>query len=150
MVRILKHGGFEDVGPSFVLTKVNIGLIDECIESISKFQPSREFNPYKSHISSLGKTSPDNYEGPSSVKYNTMLEDLERERTRIMSQPIADRRVRVYQVEPQAMKEFDRQFQEENESQEEDKHMELARIKAMLKRQGEEPKFINRREQEYQ
>ena len=30
-----------------------------------------------------------------------------------MSQPIHDRKIRVYQVEPQFQKEFDRQFQEE-------------------------------------
>lgn len=61
------------MGQAFVMNKVNIGAIDECIEVISKFLPSSNFNPYQSHISSIGKTTVENYEGPSSVKFNKML-----------------------------------------------------------------------------
>lgn len=47
------------------------------------------------------------------------------------------------------MKEFDRLFQEDKESQQEQKYIELENVKQMLKKQAEEPKFINRRMQEY-
>lgn len=47
------------------------------------------------------------------------------------------------------MKEFDRQFQEDKESQEEERYIEMENVKQMLKKQGEEPKFMNRRMQEY-
>lgn len=83
------------------------------------------------------------------MQYNKMLEDLERERTKIMSQPIYDRKIKIYQVEQHNFKEFDRKFQEEREYEEESKLIELQYMKEVLKRQGEEPKFANRRMQEY-
>ena len=66
-----------------------------------------------------------------------MLEDLEKERTRIMSQPIYDRKIKVFQIEPHFAKDFDRQFQEEREAQDEDKYLELENLKKVLKKQGE-------------
>jgi hypothetical protein len=54
---ILKFGGFEDCGSAFVMNKVNISQLDECIDSISKFDESKTFNPYSEHISSTGKTT---------------------------------------------------------------------------------------------
>lgn len=55
----------------------------------------------------------------------------------------------MYQIEPSNMKEFDRQFQEDKESQEEERYIEMENVKQMLKKQAEEPKFMNRRMQEY-
>lgn len=46
VVRILLHGGFEEIGLGFVMNKVNISQIDECIDSISKFETAKSFNPY--------------------------------------------------------------------------------------------------------
>jgi len=57
--------------------------------------------------------------------YNEMLAELEQERNKLMSQPIKDRKIKVYQIEPTNMKEFDRQFQEDKESQEEERYIEL-------------------------
>lgn len=76
-----------------------------------------------------------------------MLEKLEGERMKIMSQPIQNRRIVIYQIQPQFHKEFDRKFQEGQEEREDNeiKHLEFENIKNMLKRQGEEPKFLNRR-----
>lgn len=42
-----------------------------------------------------------------------MLEDLEKERTKVMSQAIYDRKIKIFQIEPQNFKEFDRKFQED-------------------------------------
>jgi hypothetical protein len=44
---VLKFGGFEDAGAAFVMNKVNISTIDECIDSITKFLPPVTFNPYQ-------------------------------------------------------------------------------------------------------
>ena len=137
------------MGPALVMNKVNISCIDECIDAISKFLPEKAFNPYEAHISSIGKTTVENYEGQSSVMYNEMLAQLEQERFKIMSQPVKDRRIKIYQIEPSQILEADRQFNDDKESQEEEKHLEMENIKQMLKKQGEEPKFINRRMQEY-
>jgi hypothetical protein len=113
VVKVLIYGGFEETGPGFVMNKVNISQIDDCIENISKFETGKSFNPYESHVSSIGKTTIENYEGPSSVMYNQMLEDLQKERNRIMSQPILDRKIKVFQIEPHYTKEFDAKFQED-------------------------------------
>lgn len=69
-------------------------------------------------MSSIGKTTIENYEGPSTVMYNQMLEDLQKERDRIMSQPIRDRKIKVFQIEPHYTKEFDAKFQEDRENDE--------------------------------
>ena len=66
-----------------------------------------------------------------------------------MSQPVKDRKYKLYQIEPTNLKEFERQFQEDKESQEEERYLEMENVKQMLKKQAEEPKFINRRMQEY-
>jgi hypothetical protein len=148
-VKILKAGGFEDTGPAFIMTKVNIGNIDEAIESVAKFVKSN-FNPYQEHVISHGLKM-ENYEGPSTVEFNKLLDDLEKERVKIMSQPIRERRIKVFKIEPQNFKEFDRQFQEERENnQDDEKYMDLENLKKILKKQGDEPKFTNRRMQEYQ
>lgn len=47
IVQILKHGGFEEVHPGFVLRKINIATIDECLDSLNKFAPKIKFNPYQ-------------------------------------------------------------------------------------------------------
>lgn len=52
------------------MVKVNIGTIDECIDSINKFIPKAKFNPYESSISSIGDTNMSTYEGDSSVVFN--------------------------------------------------------------------------------
>lgn len=39
------------------MTKVNISVIDECLETVTKFMPKATFNPYESHIISSGKTT---------------------------------------------------------------------------------------------
>jgi hypothetical protein len=49
---------------------VNIAAIDECLDTISKFMPKIQFNPYESHISSIGDTNTSSYEGDSSVAFN--------------------------------------------------------------------------------
>lgn len=55
--------------------------------------------------------------------YNQMLEDLQKERNRIMSQPILDRKIKVFQIEPHYTKEFDAKFQEDRENDEESKYI---------------------------
>ena len=57
MVKVLRYGGFEDRGDAFIMPKVNISGIDECLESVTKFLPKSTFNPYESHIISAGKTT---------------------------------------------------------------------------------------------
>lgn len=61
IVQILKYGGFEEVHPGFVLKKINIATIDECLDSLSKFAPKIKFNPYQEHISSIGQTTMESY-----------------------------------------------------------------------------------------
>jgi hypothetical protein len=69
-VQLLRFGGFEEVPPGFVLRKINISVIDECLDSLAKFAPKIKFDPYQSHISSIGSTTVQAYEGESSVEYN--------------------------------------------------------------------------------
>jgi hypothetical protein len=61
IVQVLRHGGFEEVSPGFVLKKINISVIDECLENLAKFLPKIKFNPYESHISSIGDTTMQSY-----------------------------------------------------------------------------------------
>ena len=86
------------------MTRINIATLDECLENLTKFMPKSTFDPYSSHIIANGKTKIEEYEGQTTTQYNKMLDDLEKERVRIMSQPIYDRKIRVYQVEPQYQK----------------------------------------------
>jgi|JI61114BRNA_FD_contig_21_12351177_length_444_multi_2_in_0_out_0_1 hypothetical protein len=58
------------------MRKVNISLIDECLDAIAKYRPKIQFNPYQSHISSIGNTNMASYEGDSSVQYNEKLAAL--------------------------------------------------------------------------
>ncbi len=67
---MLTYGGFEENSQSFIMKKVNISLIDECLDAIGKYKPKIQFNPYQSHISSIGDTNVASYEGDSSVQYN--------------------------------------------------------------------------------
>jgi hypothetical protein len=69
-VQLLRYGGFEEVHPGLVLRKINISVIDECLDTLAKFAPKIKFNPYQSHISSIGSTTVESYEGESSVEYN--------------------------------------------------------------------------------
>ena len=82
------------------------------MDSLSKFAPKIKFNPYQEHISSIGQTTVEAYEGESSVAYNEKLAELENERQEMMSRPIKNREVRVYQIEPSFQKTFDQQFNE--------------------------------------
>ena len=41
-----------------------------------------------------------------------MLEELEKYRTKVMSQPVKDRKIKVYQVEPAKLGDFDKKFNE--------------------------------------
>jgi hypothetical protein len=77
------------------------------------------------------------------------LAELERYRTTIMSKPVQNRGVRVYQLEPVMQAKFGQQlFPEEKESTE-DERIYMENMKKILMRQGEDPKFMNRRKQEY-
>lgn len=67
---MLTYGGFEENSQSFIMKKINISLIDECLDAIAKYRPKIQFNPYQSHIYSLGNTNTASYEGDSSVQYN--------------------------------------------------------------------------------
>lgn len=75
-IKFLQIGGFNEVSPGFVMQKVNIAAIDECLDAIAKFMPKIEFNPYESHISSIGNTNTSSYEGDSSVAFNEKLASL--------------------------------------------------------------------------
>lgn len=96
--QVLRYGGFEEMPPGFVLRKINISLIDECLDALGKFSPRVKFDPYQSHISSIGSTTPEAYEGQSSVEYNEKLAELVKYRESIMSKPVKNRAVRVYQL----------------------------------------------------
>lgn len=53
------------------MVNVNISLIDETINSISKCNPNQpKFNPYEQNITSMGDTNAKTYEGESSMIYN--------------------------------------------------------------------------------
>ena len=66
-----------------------------------------------------------------------------------MSKPVQNRCVRVYQLEPVIQAKFGQQiFAEEKESTE-DERIYMENMKQILMRQGEDPKFMNRRKQEY-
>jgi hypothetical protein len=43
------------------MKKVNIGIIDECIDGIARYAPQNKFNPYESHIASIGDTNVKSY-----------------------------------------------------------------------------------------
>ena len=67
VVKVLRYGGFEENRDAFVMNRVDIGVIDECIEGISHFLPKSTFNPYESHIISNSSTVIKEYEGQTST-----------------------------------------------------------------------------------
>lgn len=131
------------------MTKINLGLLDECVDAIAKFAPKEKFNPYQQHTTSRGETSSQIYEGQSSMVYNEKLADLEKERERLMSKPIKDREIKIFKSESGSSNKMDIEFKEEKEYNNEDERIYLQSMKQILKKQGEDPKFMNRRKAEY-
>lgn len=52
------------------MKNINLGLIDEILDSLSKFAPKQKFNPYEQHTTSRGYTTVKAYEGESSIVFN--------------------------------------------------------------------------------
>lgn len=51
--QILSFGGFEDNKDTIVLRNVNLGKIDDILESLAKFDESTKFDPYKSQVTNI-------------------------------------------------------------------------------------------------
>lgn len=62
------------------MIRLNLGQIDEVLDILRPLSPSAKFNPYESHIASIGDTTTHSYEGESSVIFNEKLSELEKER----------------------------------------------------------------------
>ena len=59
-----------------MMTQVNLGRIDECLNEISKYHEGSKFDPYKAHVTSRNdKTRPMNeVEGETSYIFNEKLD----------------------------------------------------------------------------
>ena len=107
VVEALKYGGFSETGEGFVMNNMNLERIDQCLECLGNYmQREEKFNPYQSYISSIGNTRAENYEGgtDSSMNWKEQLDRLVEDRTRMMSTPIRERNVQLFQVEEQHMR----------------------------------------------
>ena len=69
---VLTYGGFERSNEGYYLAKINLSLLDECINELSKHGHKITFNPYEQKIISLSANKV-NYEGETSVVFNEML-----------------------------------------------------------------------------
>ena len=76
IAQILSYGGFENSKDVIVMNNISIGRIDDVLESLSKFDDSNKFDPFKSQITNLSGNK--QIEGESSVVFNDKLEQLEK------------------------------------------------------------------------
>lgn len=70
--QILAYAGFEDNRDTIVMRNVNIGRIDECLETLSKHDETNKFDPFKAQITNLSGNKA--IEGETSVVFNDKLE----------------------------------------------------------------------------
>ena len=88
---------------------------------MQKHNKEDKFDPYQPSVLSLGTTRAETYEGgeDSSFNYKLKLDNLLEQRNQMMSKPIRDRNLQLFQVEEEHMRHFEQMFSEEREEKEE-------------------------------
>ena len=93
---MLAEGGFEDQGQAIVMRKLDLSHLNQVVREI-EISTQPKFDPFKATICSLASTNEQVDMGDSS-KYPVLLEQLERERVKLMSIPIKNRDVKIYKL----------------------------------------------------
>lgn len=89
-----------------------------------------------------------NYEGETSVVFNEMLAEQKKRRDEMMSKPVKDRDIKVFELKPEKVERMEAEFNEKFQENE-DERLYNETLKEKMKNYGKEADFMNKRKQQY-